>query len=470
MIAAVNINPRTLDTGADHSLACARIRDFFLKATPHWAIALILLSGVLASVPQAHGQLSLSTVVDLAQKNSSAVKLANADLRKANAIFAEAWGVYIPSLAVGSSIGPPSIGFPSGQPSIASASMQSLAFSFPQHQYTRAARTGIEAAEQSLKDAQEQVTLEASVNYIELDTVREQIATMRKQAEFAARLVEIEQLRTEAGVDPRSELLQAELTDAQLRISLLHLKSRAAGLASQIAALTGLPAASITTEHSSIPEVPALHGNESATVTAGIKAAQSQARSRQFQFRGDSLASKILPIIAFGAQYSRDSTLLNNYSYYYRHFKADNFSAGFSIQVPLFDQSRRAKMKESGADALRASVEAEQAQRQNDIQIANLSSSLAELDALSEVASLKQQISAEQLKAVESQLQLGNGAGTEPGAPAQLSPKAEQLARIDVQQKQIESLEAGFDLNKARLSLLRALGHMDDWLHELPQK
>ena len=71
------------------------------------------------------------------------------------------------------------------------------------------------------------------------------------------------------------------------------------------------------------------------------------------------------------------------------------------------------------------------------------------------------------MKAVEAQLQLGNGAGSEPGAQPQLSPKAEQQARIDEKQKSIEAIDAGFDLTKARLSLLRALGHMDDWLREV---
>jgi hypothetical protein len=51
-----------------------------------------------------------------------------------------------------------------------------------------------------------------------------------------------------------------------------------------------------------------------------------------------------------------------------------------------------------------------------------------------------------------------------------LTPKAEQLARIDEGQNAQDALEAGFDLAKARLSLLGALGHMEDWLHELHAK
>jgi hypothetical protein len=130
----------------------------------------------------------------------------------------------------------------------------------------------------------------------------------------------------------------------------------------------------------------------------------------------------------------------------------------------------RAKARESAADALRAKVEAEQAQQQNNLQIAQLDSSIRELDAEAEVATLKQQIATEQLTTVMTQLELGNGAAGSPGAPPQLSPKAEQEARIDERQKYLDALDAGLDLSKARLNLLRALGHMQDWLNELHTK
>jgi hypothetical protein len=65
---------------------------------------------------------------------------------------------------------------------------------------------------------------------------------------------------------------------------------------------------------------------------------------------------------------------------------------------------------------------------------------------------------------------VGNGAGAGPNAQPQITPKSEQLARIDERQKYEDALDASLELAKARLSLLRALGHMDDWLHELHTK
>ena len=429
----------------------------------------ILLVLALAAAPSlASAQVSLATVVDLAQRDSSAVKLAETDVQRAQAALAQTQDAYIPNFVIGSNIGY-SHGFPTGQPSVGSASMQSLVFSYSQRQYIKAARAGLEAANLRLKDAREQVALDASTTYIELDTVDRELAAASQQETFAGDLLRIEQQRTEAGVDSDIDLLQTRLRVAQLRIQRLHLETRAATLAKQLTSLTGLPVGSILPDHASVPEIPSITADQAPRALPGIDAAGSLARSKQLQAKGDDLAWR-RPQIGFGAVYNYDSNELNSYTTYYNNFTPNNISFGLQINIPFFDFSLRAKAKETAAEALRATVEAEQARRQNDVQIATLTGNLRELDALAEVAGLKQQIADEQLKTVLAQLELGNGAETGPSAQPQLTPKAEQLARIDERQKFEDSLEASLDLAKARLSLLRALGHIEDWLNELHAK
>lgn len=410
-------------------------------------------------------QVSLSTIVDLAQEKSGAVQLANADVRKAEAALAQTQDAYIPNFVIGSQVGY-SHGFPTGQPSVGSASMQSLVFSYSQRQYTKAARAGVQAANLSLKDAREQVALDASTAYIELDTVNSELAAAQQQLSFADALVRIEQERAEAGVDSDLDLLQARLRLAEIKLASRHLETRATTLSKQLSTLTGLPVASILIDHGSIPEIPAVSGDEAPRSLASIQSAAEVARSKQFEAKGDDLAWR-RPSIGFGAVYNYDSNELNSYSTYYRNFTPNNVSFGLQISLPFFDFAVRAKAKVSAAEALRSKVEAEEAQRQNDVQIATLTGNIRELDAQAEIARLKQQIADAQLKSVLAQLELGNGAGTGPGAPPQLSPKAEQLARIDERQKFEDALDAGFDLSKTRLTLLKSLGHMEDWLNEL---
>jgi outer membrane protein TolC len=437
---------------------------------PRRLSAFILFGMALMIAPVfAPAQVSLATVVDLAQRNSSTVKLADADLKKAQAALAQTEDAYIPNFAIATNLGY-SHGFPTGQPSVGSATMQSLVFSFSQRQYSKAAHADIDAATQRLKDAQQQVALDASTTYIELDTVNRELEAARQQSDSTAKLVQIEQQRAEAGVDSNIDLLNAQLTAATLKLQRLHLETRVATLSKQVAVLTGLPDGAILPDRSSIPEIPAVTADEAPRRLPGIEAAGSLARSKQFQAKGDNLAWR-RPLIGFGAVYNYDVNEFNNYAQFYQPhtFTPNNVSFGLQISFPFFDFALRAKARQTAADALRATVEAEQAQRQNDVQIATLTGSLRELDAQAEVASLKLQIADAQLKSVLTQLQFGNGASG-PNGPSQLTPKAEQLSRIDERQKYQDALEASLGLAKARLSLLRALGHMDDWLHELHTK
>ncbi len=440
-----------------------------------WLAAAQAVGMLLIASNAARAQVSLTTVVELAQKNSTQVRLAQADVRKAAAQVSQAKDVFIPSVSFGSGLPAfPEIGFTGDLPTIWDSKMQSLVFSMQQIRYIQAAHEGVKAAQAALKDTQEQVALDASSDYIELDTVNTELAAAHEQESFTARLVEIEQQRTDAGVDPLSELYHAQLTAAELKLNRLHLEARAVTLAKHLAQLTGLPVGSIAPDHASIPEVPAVTADEKPITLAGIEASGDIARSKMLIAKGDQEHLWWLPEVAFGAQYNRSTQLLNNVGSYFvvpnGKLPADNFSTGFSIKVPIVDFESRAKQRESAAEALRAKVEAEQAQQQDDLQIATLSGNLRELDAQAEVASLKQKIAGEQLKAVMTQLELGNGAAGAPGAPPQLSPQAEQKARIDERQKYVDATEAGLNLEKARLGLLRALGHMQDWLNELHTK
>lgn len=424
----------------------------------------LLLAALAGTLLPASAQVSLSSVVLLAQRNSAAVHVAQADVDKASATLAETRGTMIPSLQFASGLPTfPSVGFTGSPASIYSATVQSLIFGIPQKHYIDSAHYGVKAASFSLKEAREQVAFDVSLAYIELDTVQAELATAHQQEEYAQRLVAIEQQRAEAGVDPLSAVLDAKLTAAEIRLKRIQMESRAETLAAQIAALTGLSKEAIQTDHKSIPEVPTIRVEATAKTLPGIQASQLQAQAKLLQARGDR-ETHYMPQLTFGAQYNRNTTLLNSVNYYYAHaLPANNFSSGINVQVPLFDMAHLGKSHGSAADALRARAEAEQAERQNDLQIATLSGTIRQLDAYAEVANLKQQVSAEQLKTVLSQLEFGNGASS----TSQMAPKSEQLARIDENQKALDALDASFNLTKARMGLLRALGHISDWLDEL---
>ncbi|MGC2617014.1 MAG: TolC family protein [Terracidiphilus sp.] len=427
------------------------------------------IAAVMIGIPaHAHAQVSLATVVDLAQRNSTGVRAAQADVSKASAVFSETRDAVFPSVNMITGVPVfPEVGFTGSPPSIWSVTVQSLVFGVPQKHYIDAAAMSVRAGTARLNETREQVALDASTAYIELDVVNQELDAVHQQEKFSARLVDIEQQRAEAGVDPLSDLLQAKLAAAEVKLKRMHLEGRAAVLEKQLAVLTGLPEGSIRIDHASIPEIPQVHGEIAAHEIAGVHASDLLARSKSLQAKADKEIN-YLPQLTFVAQYNRNTTILNNVNHYFANpLPTNNFSSGIEIQVPIFNMGQRAKARESGADALRAQVEYEQAQKQNELEIMDLNGNIRELDTQAEIANLKQQIADEQLKTVLTQLELGNGTGSGPGSSPQTSPKAEQQAQIDERQKTEDALDAGFELAKARLNLLRALGHMDDWLHEL---
>lgn len=405
-------------------------------------------------------QISLSTAVSMAERNSPSVLLAQADLQKAEAQLAETHDVYIPVVDFNAGVGTAQ-GFMGGQiPSVWTASAQSEIFSLPHVQYERAARSGVESAKLNLLSAREQVALDASTLYIQLDTLKRELDAAMAEEQHAARLVAIEEQRSEAGVDSLRQYLDARLTAASIKLKRIHQESAMATAQIQLAHLTGMPATSITTVSQSIPAIPRLAADTNQGRHYAMESIQQQAISKSRIAQGDKM-NIYSPQIGFQFEYLRHTTLFNNYdSYYNGTIPANSYSVGISFTLPLLDLSHRGKARESSADALRSRIEAEQALHQNDLNITALNNNLKELEVLAEISDLRQQIAGQDLKAVQAEISSGNGSSS----AQQASPGKEELSQIAEREKYIEALDASLDLCKARLNLIEALGHMEDWL------
>jgi outer membrane protein TolC len=425
----------------------------------------------LMAAPEARAQISLFTTVDQALRNSAAVRIATADVQRAAGAVTESKDIFLPSFVVGSSVGY-SYGFPIGQPSIVNVSSQSLIFSFSQMDYIRSARSALRSAQLALADARQQVILDATLDYIQLDTDRRRIEVLDDQNLAASRIAIIEQQRLDAGVGTREDLLRARLTGAQLRLKRLHIEDDIDVVRQRLAHLTALPAESLVTEAQSIPPSPDLERDAPsslmATMTAmnteGVRSAYANAQSRQYQAFGDA-RQNYRPQFAFGGNYSRFAEF-NNYQDYYLHFQHNNFEAGLQISLPLFDASKRAKESQSRADASHAVAQADQLRDQTSENIVMLQKSLMELAGQKEVAQIQTELAQSQLEAIVTQL---NSAGTTPGATP-LTPREEQLARIEERRRFADAIDASFELMKAELGLLRATGGIESWYKTLANR
>ena len=418
-------------------------------------LACMLVAGAVA-----RAQVSLYTVVDLARRNSTAVRQAQADVVRAQAGVAETRDVYVPSLVVGSSAGY-SYGFPVGQPTIFNAQVQSLVVSFSQPDYIRSARAALHTATLRLEDALEQAELDTSLDYAQLSTITQQLGALREQKSYTERLHAIEQDRLNAGVESEIVATRAELVGAQADLRRLDLEAQASVLRERLANETGLFADTMQAEPETIPagSAEALQGVR--RTVASVYASYSNAVSKNYVAHGDQRQS-YRPQIGFGFNYQLFDTNVNNYNNYYKQpLQANNFSAGVQISLPLFDAVRSAHARGSAAEAVRASLDAEQAREQANEQVVQLERSLVTLRAQARVAELQWQLSGQQLKAV---LLETENPPTAPGA-APLTPRDEMEARIAERARFSDVLDARFALLKGQLSLLRTTRQLSAWVN-----
>ena len=413
----------------------------------------------------AMAQLSFTTVIDLALRNSPQVKMAQADADKALATLAATKDVYIPTIVGGSALGA-SYSVPLSVPTVFSFTASSLAFSDSQHDYIRSARAGLVAANLALKNAREQVAEDAAITYISYDQNQQCQMTIAEEYGAANRLIAIVQERLDAGQDTRMELLKSKRTAAQARLQQIQLDDQAASLRDHLARLIGISTDNVKTVPDSIPPPPSF----SATIpawsypdTPGIEAAFATAKAKREQAFGDGRYTW-RPQVEFAAQYARISPF-NNVETYYGPRNANepfNYNAigiGVQIQLPVFDAGHKARARASSADATHAEIEATYLRDQQIEGRLKLQHAATELSAQGDLAAIDQQIAQEDLDVVRIQLQMGSGGDGPP-----MTPKDEQNARIAERQKYLDLLDARAKLLQTQISLLRQTGGLEAWL------
>ncbi len=319
----------------------------------------------------------------------------------------------------------------------------------------------MKSAALALKNAEQQVALDVTLDYVQLDHDLAEIGALNEEKGYANSLVQIEGDRTRAGVDPHMSELQAELTAAQVDAKRIHLENDADDMRQKIAHMTGLPAEGLTTKSGSVPAMDVAllgGGSDSVENNPGVAAAYANAKAKFYTAFGDE-KQNYRPMAAFGAQYSLFEKT-PGYTEYFPHFQYNNVELGVQVTFPLFDASRRAKARQSQAEAVRAQSDADESRDVLSEQTSAMRHALRELAAQQKVNQLQSELAQDQLQTVETQF--SNGTGSPNAAP--VTPKEEQQAHIDERERYEDMLDANFSLEKVQLNLLRATGQLDAWL------
>ena len=143
-------------------------------------------------------------------------------------------------------------------------------------------------------------------------------------------------------------------------------------------------------------------------------------------------------------------------------FPAEHASFGVVIRLPIFNFVQHARADEAAADAIKAKSQAAQVKEQVSSQALQLQRSVRQLAAANEVARLEYQLA--QSEAQSTQIRAEQGAPPPPGQPAPaLSARDVANAKLAVGDKYSQFIDTSFELDKARLQLLRVTGQLEDW-------
>jgi outer membrane protein TolC len=410
--------------------------------------------------------LPLKRAVELALSHGASTAIADADQQRAFASYHEARNQYLPALVVGSGLGK-SWGYPlsleGSAPSIVNLTSQSALINPSLRDFVRAAKSEWQASSTQAKDVREQVIQDTVLAYAELSKW-ERLNDHLKQDEGDARTAEqIVENRIAESIDSPLTRNQARLATARAHLRITEAAGAIAILRNRLSQLTGLPAVSIETVEDSIPPLPEIKSEDDLAQKAvqsnlAVQAVTEHSIAQGFRARGEHRA--LWPTIDFAAQYALLASF-NNYEKYFRSgsFQQHNATVGIVMRFPFVNPSQHAHAQAADAEALHAKKQIEVTKNQVSEETMRLQRAVDQLAAAQEVADLSYQVASANLDAIKVRLDAGS---------AHLHDADE--ARTQATERYNSLQEANFEVQKARILLLRATRELEPWVKGEPLK
>lgn len=428
------------------------------RQSPRLPILFLLLtqlSTVLMAEP-----IPLKRAVELALGHSTLATAADAAQQRALAAYQEARNQYLPTLIVGSGLGK-TWGYPlsleGSAPSIVNTTAQSALINPALHEFVREARTEFQATAVQSKDQREQAIQDTVLSYAELSKWESLQAHLGEEYSAALKIEQIVNQRIQEGVDSPQARTQARLNTARVYLRVSQAQGAMDVLRNRLSQLTGLPASSIETIPDSIPSLPEVQQQDNLpgralSASPSIQMADLHSTALSFRARGEHRA--MWPTVDFAAQYALLATF-NNYQDFFRlgSFQKQNATVGVAIRFPFFSPSQRARAQGADAEALRARKDAETARNQVSEQTLKLQRSAEQLAAAQDVADLEYQVARSNLEAVQIRVDAGTA-----------TLHDEDDARGQANEKFSSLQDTKFELERARITLLRATGDLAAWV------
>jgi len=435
------------------------------------ALGVWLLAGlpVLSQTPDASPQqaaaaqpITFRQAIELALQHSGVMSIATVNQWRSYKAYMEVRNHYLPQLTVGSGLGY-SYGFPltleGSAPSVVNFTSTQSLFNLSLKQFVKAAKIDWKAQSFDVEDKKNGVILDVALSYEQLNNVTSRIAALKRAQEAADKAEYISEQRLKEGVDSQLDLTKSQLVAARVRLRIAEAEGQQDVLREHLAKLVGLTPAEIAVDGSSIPELPLISQEDDYSARAmanspTVHLAEQKALAADANAKGEHRAN--LPFADLASQYAYLARF-NNYDLYFLRYSANNLAAGLNIKFPFMNFVQKAHAQQADADAIVAHKQAELAKNQVAEDALKLQRSIRQLQAARDVAKLDWQVSQGELDAMGAKDQSGLA-----------TPRDEQNARLEANDKQAAYLDAEFELAKAELQLLRITGELENWAIPIP--
>ena len=424
--------------------------------TPRIPLLLLVLLQF-AAQPLRAEQLEFRQTIELALKHSGVIVAASADRARAAARYHAERYAYYPTVIFGSGLGY-SIGIPvsvAGQaPSLFNVTHNQTLFNLAARESVKAAHSDSIAADIDYIDRSEQVILDTSLTYIELDNTVQRLIAAQQQKAAVGQALYIAQQRQQEGVGSVLDRKRAELDSARVDLRIAELETSVDVLRERLGRTIGRSPATLETVSTSIPAAPPMPTENDLSSTAlansaKVRVADEHVRGARDRARAEHKMN--YPSIDFAGQYAEYASF-NNYAQYYKQFSRHNYSFGLNLRVPIFNLSQNARAAAADAEAMHAEADAQAVREQVAADAVRSQHMIRQLEAATKVSRLEFEVAQANIDAVQLDVQNGKANGRD-----------QELAGADVANRQVLFLQSQFEYLRAQLQLLRQTGELHGW-------
>jgi outer membrane protein TolC len=421
---------------------------------------LVWLGCLACAFPATAETVPLKRAVELALSHSTTMAAAHTDEQRAFAAYLEQRNQYLPQFMVGSGLGK-SWGYPlaleGSGPSVVNLNTQSAVFNPALREFVRAARVEYQESGVQTKNQREQVIQDTVLSYAELCKWQSVLSYASREYDAALKTEQAVNRRVQEGVDNALARNRARLVTARVYLRISQAQGSIDVLRNRLSQLTGLPAESIEADADSMPKLPEVKQEDDLVSKAEqlsrpVEIADIRASALAIRARGEHRA--MWPTLDFASQYA----VFAKYSGYQNFFRPGSFqnqngTVGVVIRFPFFSSTQRARAQAADADAQRARKDVDAVKNRVSEQTLKLQRSVDQLEAAQQVTELEYEIAKSNLDAAQVRVQSGSATWHD----------AED-ARVQASERYGALQDANFELQRARIALLRATGEISDWL------